>query len=869
VSLALALNNALSGLRINQQSIGVLSQNIANVNTSGYSRQVLNQSALMVDGVGSGVRMESITRKIDVYLQRSVQSQGSTNATAQSLSTYYDRLQGLLGQPGSGNSIDGVLTGYFNAVQQLAETPETNSLKANAVSSGSTLARQISDLAANVYDLRYEADRAIGTAVTDINSTLDRLKDINVALSKAQSFGQSNSELLDERDKELRKLSEYMSISPSYTDSGTVNVVASNGVALLEDGARHQLVYTRSQSANALVQNAPFDSLSVVTLNDANVEVGNRMSLISGGTSDAVVSGITGGSLAGLQQIRDQKFPAILDQLDQLASRLRDAVNAIHNNGTGFPAATSLSGDRQVRSTDQYSWAGSVRIAVLQPDGKPVTSRYADEQYTGIRPLTLDLSRLDSGQGAGKPTMQTIVDEINNHFGAPGNKATLGVLNNIQLGMKTDRLPSGAPSLLDFDLDLENISSQTGRVFVTDVTVRDDTAADITNVTQTAPSISVQSTGSYTTTAGSADVVVNLASSGNFAVGDKIYLNAPSGAVNGISAANLTGFFTITAVSGTAVTITAGANATATGGVNDAGNIQAFAAYQSIAPGVKERTGDKGGVLQVDLSGSPTSAYYDVTVNVSVVDDAGVVTSSPITYRVPNNATDQLNKRFDARAVGGAGTLVLPGDSQESLRAILVDANGTELPTINGRYIDGPAYLKIIGGNSGVSYGVAIQELDSKQLGKPDGLPAEAGTNRGFSHYFGLNNFYASNDETLTGDTLRNSAYNLQVEDRLLKDPNLIATGTLSLQEATAATGGRPVYTYARYAGENSIAQQIAKLNTGLLTFDAAGGLPVSQQSLQGYTSDLLGFVSQRSSEAMRNWPIRWFSRTPIPPPRG
>lgn len=852
MSLGLALNNAISGLKINQQSIGVLSQNIANVNTSGYSRQIINQSAVVTDSIGGGVKLDAITRKIDAYLQRSVQTQGATNATSQTLNTYYQRIQNILGQPGSGNSIDTFLTGYFNSVQQLAETPETSSLKANAVASASALARQLSDLAANTHDLRTEADREIGEAVTNINGILDRLKDINIGLSRGRASNQSNTELLDARDKSLRELSQYMDISTTFSETGAVTVTTGNGAALLEEGVRHQLNYSRAQSTQAMIENAPFDALTVITLNDSNIEVGNRVSLISAGTSAEVVSSLTGGSIAGLQQIRDTKFPAILDQLDQLASRLRDSVNAIHNNGTGFPAATSLTGERVVRSSDAYQWAGSVRIAVLQADGKPVPSLYSDEAYTGIRPLTLNLSTLDSGQGAGKPSLQSIVDEINNHFGPPGNKAKVGVFNNIQLASKTDRLPSGAPSLLDFDLDLENISGEIGSVFITGFTVLDDTAANITNVTQGAPSVSIQPTNSYTTTAGSADVTVNLVTNPGLNVGDQIYLAAPSAAVNGIAPAALTGFFTVTSVSGGNITFTSGGIAAASGAVNDAGNIQASAAYQSVAPGEKTRSGGNG-VLQLDLSGNQSSAYYDVTVNVAVVDEAGVITNSPITYRVPNNVQNQLNKRFDAQAVGGAGTLIPPGDSQGSLRAILVDENGLELPTINGRYLEGPAYLKIIGGNSGTEYGVAIDELDSMQLGLPDGLPSEAGTNRGFSHYFGLNNFFASNDSTLTGEELRNSAYNLRVADRLVTDPNLIATGKIVKQERTVDSGTNEIYTYARYSGENSVAQAIAKLNTQLVAFDAAGGLPTTQQSLQGYTSDVLGYVSQRSAEASEN----------------
>ena len=385
MSLSLALNNALSGLRVNQQSISVLSQNIANVNTVGYSRQVLNQSAINVGGVGEGVTIDNITRKIDAYLQRSVQTQSSSNATAQSLSTYYQNLQNLLGQPGAANSIDTFMTRFFNSVQQLAETPDTTSLKANAVASGATLANQLSSLAGNVNALRQDADSSMSDAVTAINASLNRLNDINNSLAQSTSFqqGQSNSNLLDSRDKELNLLAGYMDISTSFDKNGAVTVVTGSGAVLVEQSTHHQLQYSKAGSATTFANDKAFSPLQVITLNSAGVPVGSPQILISGGTSSQVKSSISGGTLAGLQQIRDQKFPAVLDQLDMLASRLRDNVNTIQNKGSGFPPATSLTGDRASYASEAFNWQGSVRIAVLKSDGTPVSANYADESYTG------------------------------------------------------------------------------------------------------------------------------------------------------------------------------------------------------------------------------------------------------------------------------------------------------------------------------------------------------------------------------------------------------------------------------------------------------------------------------------------------------
>lgn len=853
MSLGLALNNALSGLKVNQQSLSVLSHNIANVNTVGYSRQVLQQSAVTIDGLGGGVRIDDIVRKIDKYLQRSTQTQGTVYNDAATIDAFYQRIQNVLGQPGASNSIDTSLTRFFNNIQGLAQTPETTSLKSNAIAGAEQFAKQLSDLAGGIENLRLEADSQISDAVQEINGVLRRIQTINAAINQSFALGQSTADLLDARDLAVSTLSDFVSITVSYSDSGAATVVGGGGVMLVEEGVLHQLSYAKASSVSTFTSESTLAPLRLLTLNSDGREVGTPVDFLTAGSSADVTSRLVGGKLEALHQLRDVKLPETLEQLDMLASRLRDEVNAIHNDGSGFPPATSLTGDRLLRPGSSFTWQGYVRIAALNSDGSAVTSYYTDEEYTGVRPLLLNLGGLDSGEGQGKPTVQTIIDEINNHFGSPANKAKLGNLNNIQLVSDTTRLPSGATSLFDFDLDLDNISSSTASVFVTDITVLDDTATNITSITQGAPSLTIQGSGSYTTVSGSADVTITLTSVPDLAVGDTINLAAPSGAVNGIPAASLTGYFTVTAVNGTQVTFTAAAAATATGSVNDPSNVTVYPPYHTIASGIKERTRDDG-IMQVDFTASPGSAYYDVTLDVTVVDEDGTVSTAPITYRVSNNQQDLLSKRYNTTAVGGAGTMVTPTSARDTLRAILVDADGVELPkTPTGKYLDAAGYLKIVGSEYEQPISVAIDEMDSRQLGRPDDLVPEAGTGWGFSHYFGLNNFFASNDPIITGDTLKNSALNLHVEDRLMNNANLISTGSLVRQNASQATQFRDVFTYVRYSGDDSIVQRMSQLNAQSIAFDAAGGLPDAQLTLGSYTAQIMGSISQKSAEASAN----------------
>lgn len=854
MTLGLSLNNALSGLKANQQAISVLSHNISNANTDGYSRQVLEQSALYVNGVGSGVRIDDIVRKVDKYLQRAVQTQGSAVGRTEVVNQYFERINVLLGAPGGTTTLDEYVTGFFNAAQTLSETPDRTSARSNLISAATALSSNISNTAYDLTDLRFEADREMRTAVEAVNGLITKLNNLNIALGNSGALGNPQSGLLDERDMALREMASYLDISTSFREDGSVSVITGDGVSIV-DGNLRQLRYNPATSINQFVSDTAMQPLQVVQIDPVTgAQIGAAVDLITGGTTGNITSKLTGGKIEGLRMMRDDVIPSMLAQMDQLAANLRDAVNTIHNDGSGFPAATQLTGTRSVAASQATSWSGLVRIAVLNKDGSPVPANYADENYTGLRPLTLNLAQLTDGfvgSVTGRPSLQTIVDEINNHFASPDYKSGIGNLNSVRLVSDTDALPMGvATNSFQFDFDLENISGEDNvPFFVTGITVQNDLGANITSINQGAPTIALDPAGAYTTTNLTSDVVLNLTATPEVQVGDRIYLGAPGApTVNGIPAAALTGYFVVQAVNGNTVTITAGAAATSSGTVPDGSGVSIMEPYQMVDGGDITRARENG-LLDVNLSASPSSTYYDITVAVATFDENGNLLTSNMTYRVRNGQQALMNDRYDAIAVTADGVRTQPQTTQAAMRAILVDENGQELLKVNGRYIDRePSYLKLLTDNS--EYTIAIDELDSRQLGDQSVDPAVPGTNWGFSHYFGLNDFFVPNQLTATGDTVKNSAYHLQVAQRLIDDPNLITTGELVLQRQPADATADPQYTYVRYAGDNQLATRLKALSAENLNFAAAGGLPSIGLTLSGYTSEMLGYIASLSAGA-------------------
>lgn len=832
MSLALALNTALSGLNVNQRALSVLSQNIANANTAGYSRKILNQQSIYLNGNGAGVSISSITRKVDEYLVGAIRKQASIVGRAAAAGDYADRTQLLLGSPGSGNSLNTHATRFFSSLQSLAQTPEDGTQRNNAVSGGVTLAQQISQLAGNLQELRYQADQDIGTAITIVNSNLKQIFALNTAITQNQAQGNPVTELQDKRDQFIADLSQYLDVQTFTRSNGTVNLSV-NGVALLDD-TLFQISYSGvTSSAQLAADSAVSPVLIYRTDGDGNL-TGNPVTLVTGGSGDQVVSAITSGKIKAMIDQRDRALPGMLNQLDVFASTLRDHFNAIHNAGSAFPGARSYTGTRALYSTDTAEWSGKVRIAVLGADGKPVPAAYSN-MPGGMPPLLLDLSTLNTGSDAGRPSVQGIINEINQYYGAPQNKVQVGNISNIRLASLSSSLP-GSPAQFSFDLDLENLSALDANVFVTGVTIADSTGADITSLTDSPPSVAIDATSGFVTTSGSSTITINTTSAHGLSEGDTIYLpsitatEVPGGDINGIPLSELNGkAFTITNVTSTSFEITVTSQASANGAEASTG-ATLLPIYGEVAAGESAR---KGSAITADLTGYTSSPYFTVTVAVAVADENGVVTTSNVTYRVTNNQANALNGRYAARTADGDGAIILPTSNQALARAMLVDANGNELPKVNGAYVtDREGFLKIAAGNN--SYVVAMDSLDS----------AEQSTGHGFSHYFHLNDFFVSSGN----DAMAGSAMRLEVSQRLRDDPGLLSLG--GLEAVLPADITAPGYTYQRSIGDNNIAQRLADLGLTPVTFAAATGLGSTTQNFAGYASQIIASASLSAAGA-------------------
>ncbi len=432
MSLTAALASAVSGLNVAQRALAVTANNVANANTEGYSRKVVNQQALVVGNRGAGVEATEVTRLTDQFLTEQIRRQSSVAGRSEMIQRYQDLLQDAFGAPGDNHDLALQIGDLQVALDGLAASPETSALALQVVQAAGDLGHSLGSLADQVQVLRGDADQAIGRTVDEINADLQGIYELNVEIKRQANTGEVNPELLDRRDTLVNSLASKIDIRTSLQDGDGLAIYTAGGEALLDSTPR---VVAYSPAA-VVAHDTPFERIAIFRENQIDPATGapidptTGVQLVSSGlratlnaelqndavpdASQLITSRITGGQLAGLLETRDSILPALDDQIQELADGLRFALNAAHNDGSPVPPPSQLTGSR----TDLSDFAGAVR-------GGTATIAVIDR----VDGSTLLAFQVDVGAAADE---NALVAQINSDLGAFGS-AAIGADGNLEV----------------------------------------------------------------------------------------------------------------------------------------------------------------------------------------------------------------------------------------------------------------------------------------------------------------------------------------------------------------------------------------------------------------------------------------------------
>ncbi len=373
MSLIAALSNARSGLAAAQQALNVTANNVANVNTPGYSRKIVQQETVVSAGNGAGARSLQASRAIDDFLGQRVREQQARLERSEVLQDARGAaLDRVFGKPGETER------GLSNRINKLVGLAQATSASGSAadkralVSAARDVARAIEEAGAELQSLRRDADQKLARAVGEINEDVAGIDRLNKEISRLGA----GAELLDKRDALIERLAGKIEVSVARDSDDNVSVYARGGHPLLDGGMPRVLRYEPAGSVGPDTAFGPIRLFRGDEIDGASgqpkpgaegkvvVSGGVRASLTPELEADSipdeaqkVSSPFDQGRLQGLLEVRDGVLPGLADQLGELAGLLRHALNAAHNAAVALPPPDRLVGTR----TDFGSLAGATR----------------------------------------------------------------------------------------------------------------------------------------------------------------------------------------------------------------------------------------------------------------------------------------------------------------------------------------------------------------------------------------------------------------------------------------------------------------------------------------------------------------------------
>lgn len=311
MGLDIALQDAMTGLRATQSQIQVISANIANAQTPGYSRETLSELPIVTPAGGAGVETGVIQRVSDQLLSSNLIKQTSASSASGTTNDYLSQLQSLLGQVGSGTSFTDALNSFVGAMQTEATTPEDPVAQSAAVNAGQQLAQQLNQFSSGIQSLRSNVDSDLATSVTTLNNALNSIASLNKSIAQLQAEGQTTATLQDQRDQALNQVAQLIGVTSYTRPDGSMVVLTSAGQTLVDGTTVAQFGYTPSGTVTAN------STLSPVTLDGVDV-----------------TSSITSGKMGALLQLRDTTLPNVTAELNQFTDNLFNATADANLNTT-------------------------------------------------------------------------------------------------------------------------------------------------------------------------------------------------------------------------------------------------------------------------------------------------------------------------------------------------------------------------------------------------------------------------------------------------------------------------------------------------------------------------------------------------------
>jgi len=331
-----ALNIGTTGLSTNQKGIEVTGNNVANVNTPGYSKQTLELSSTPTlqfndQMIGQGAVVNAISREGNRFVTRQLIGKTADYGETDAKDIPLAEIERIVGIDEANLSRD--IDQFFDAWQELSTNPAGGLQRQQVIQEGTDLSSNLRGMVGNLHAVQEGINDSLEGTIVDLNRQLEEIADLNIQIVSAEATGISANALRDQRDLLLQEVSGVTGISYFEESSGMVSVQLPSGLPLVTADTASEI---STQWVSGSLQ----------------------LNLTSGASTTTLSSSDFGGEIHGILELRDEYIPSLLDDLDKLAYELATAVNAVQTGGVdinGNPGIDFFS----YGSTGPDLWSGA------------------------------------------------------------------------------------------------------------------------------------------------------------------------------------------------------------------------------------------------------------------------------------------------------------------------------------------------------------------------------------------------------------------------------------------------------------------------------------------------------------------------------
>ncbi len=345
MSYGMGFYTGLRALRVSQLALRTIGQNVANVNTPGYSRQDLLLSATVPITlqrgfqVGTGVQVDTIRRVTDESLLARLRTQTGFFGKASINYSRLKEIEGIYAEPGD-SGLSGLLSGFFSSVSGLVPDPSDRALRGGVVQAGQSLAEGFNLLSSRLGEVKSNILQDVRIRLDEVNRHAQAIAALNIKIGEIEIQGVKANDLRDERDRHIMAIAKLMDTQALEKNNGQVELMA-GGFMLVSGGRAASLEAVKGK--------------------------GDRTEIRVAGT-DATLQ-VKGGEIAGLLEVEKDQVPGFVSSLDKLAKNLILQVNRIHS--TGIPRSGPFTSLRSTNAVKDGDGDGAYDDEMLSSAGLP------------------------------------------------------------------------------------------------------------------------------------------------------------------------------------------------------------------------------------------------------------------------------------------------------------------------------------------------------------------------------------------------------------------------------------------------------------------------------------------------------------------